>query len=98
MPKVLLPVSHLKQQGEGDCLAACVAMVLERLERAVSYDDLLQLLKIRSYGAPAGNVRLVTQLGLDVTYSVTDLGGLKALLDDGMPVIVFLRTGDLPYW
>ena len=98
MPKVLLPVSHLKQQGEGDCLAACAAMVLEHLDRAISYRDLLQLLRIRSFGAPAGNIRLLAQLGLDVTYSVTDFNGLTKLLDEGLPVIVFLRTGDLPYW
>lgn len=94
MPKVLLPVSHLKQTSEGDCLAACAAMVLKHLGLTLSYSDLLELLKIRSYGAPAGNIRLITQLGL----SVTDLPGLIQLLEQGSPVIVFLRTGDLPYW
>lgn len=94
MPKVLLPVSHLKQTSEGDCLAACAAMVLKHLGLTLSYPDLLELLKIRSYGAPAGNIRLITQLGL----SVTDLPGLIQLLEQGSPVIVFLRTGDLPYW
>ena len=98
MPKVLLPVSHLKQTSEGDCLAACAAMVLKHLGLTLSYSDLLELLKIRSYGAPAGNIRLITQLGLSVTYSVTDLPGLIQLLEQGSPVIVFLRTGDLPYW
>lgn len=94
MPKVLLPVSHLKQTSEGDCLAACAAMVLKHLGLTLSYSDLLELLKIRSYGAPAGNIRLITQLGL----SVTDLPGLIQLLEQGSPVIVFLRTGDLSYW
>ena len=41
----------------------------------------VKLLKIRSYGAPAGNIRLITQLGLSVTYSVTDLPGLIQLLE-----------------
>lgn len=98
MPKVLLPVSHLKQRSEGDCLAACAAMVLDHLGLTLSYPDLLELLKIRSYGAPASNIRLVAQLGISVTYSVTDFAGLIQLLEQGVPVIVFLRTGDLPYW
>lgn len=98
MPKVLLPISHLKQAGEGDCLAACAGMVLQHLRLAVSYADLLRLLGIRSFGAPAGNIRLLAQLGLTVTYSVTDLNGVVQLLDEGAPVIAFLRTGDLPYW
>jgi uncharacterized protein YvpB len=73
-------------------------MVLKHLGLTLSYPDLLELLKIRSYGAPAGNIRLIAQLGLSVTYSVTDLPGLIQLLEQGSPVIVFLRTGDLPYW
>lgn len=98
MPKVLLPITHLKQRGDGDCLAACAAMVLQHLSVDIAYPDLLQLLRIRSFGAPAGNVRLLTQLGLEVTYSVSDMNGLRQLLDQQLPVVVFLRTGDLPYW
>ena len=98
MPKVFLPVSHLKQKGDGDCLAACTAMVLEFIGHGTDYSRLLQLLRIRNFGAPAGNIRSIAQLGLSVTYSVTDIDGLLQMLDSGMPVIVFLRTGDLPYW
>ena len=98
MPKVLLPITHLKQASEGDCLAACAAMMLAHLGLTPNYSDLLELLKIRSFSAPASNIRLVAQLGLSVTYSVTDLNGLIQLLEQGLPVIVFLRTGDLPYW
>lgn len=94
----MLPVSHLKQRSEGDCLAACAPLVLDHLGLTLSYPDLLELLKIRSYGAPASNIRLVAQLSLSVTYSVTDLAGLIQLLEQGLPVIAFLRTGDLPYW
>jgi uncharacterized protein YvpB len=73
-------------------------MVLDHLGLTLSYPDLLQLLRIRSYGAPASNIRLVAQLGLNVTYSVTDLSGLLQLLEQSLPVVVFLRTSDLPYW
>jgi len=98
VPKVLLPVSHLKQKGDGDCLAACAAMVLEFIDRGIDYSQVAQLLKIRNFGAPASNIRLITQLGLSVTYSVTDVDGLFRMLDNGQPVIAFVRTGDLPYW
>jgi uncharacterized protein YvpB len=73
-------------------------MILDFIGHGVDYLQLLQLLRIRSYGAPAGNIRLLTQLGLTVDYSVSDIEGLYRQLNDGQPVIVFLRTGDLPYW
>jgi ABC-type bacteriocin/lantibiotic exporter with double-glycine peptidase domain len=73
-------------------------MVLSYLEKHVSYSKLLNLLKIRSYGAPAGNIRLLSKLKLTVVYSQIDMIGLEVLLQQGHPVIVFVRTSELPYW
>jgi ABC-type bacteriocin/lantibiotic exporter with double-glycine peptidase domain len=73
-------------------------MVLAYWRRDVTYSALLRLLRIQPYGAPAGNIRLLSGLGVRVTYSKTNLRGLEALLDQGLPVIVFVRTGELPYW
>jgi ABC-type bacteriocin/lantibiotic exporter with double-glycine peptidase domain len=98
VPKVLLSVPHQLQQNDGDCLAACAAMILAHLGRKIDYPQLLQLLNIQSYGAPAGNIRQLTQLNLKVTYSQTDMTGLEAMLQQGQPVIVFVRTGELPHW
>lgn len=98
MPKVLLPITHLKQRRDGDCLAACAAMILDSLGRGIDYSRLLQLLGIKNYGAPAGNIRFLVQLGLNVEYSVTDSVGVFRMLAEGKPLIVFVRTGDLPYW
>ena len=98
MPKRLLPIPHQRQRSDGDCLAACAAMVLAYLERGVDYGRLRQLLKIKSYGAPASNIRLLAQLDLVVTYGVTDMVSLENMLAQGQPVIVFVRTGELPYW
>lgn len=56
------------------------------------------MLRDTTIGAPAGNIRLLAQLGLAVDYSVTDIEGLIRLVDSGTPPIVFLRTGELPYW
>lgn len=98
MPKVLLSVSHQPQQNDGDCLAACAAMVLTYVNRSFDYTHLLHLLDIQPYGAPAGNIRRLTSENLNITYSQTDLAGLEAILHQGHPVIVFVRTGELPYW
>jgi uncharacterized protein YvpB len=73
-------------------------MALAHLGRAVEYPQLLQLLNIKPYGAPAGNIRLLSALGATVAYSQTDVQGLETLLQQGQPVIVFVRTGDLPGW
>lgn len=98
MPRVLLTVPHQKQQSDGDCLAACAAMVLDYFNSSVDYPNLLQLLKIKPFGAPASNIRLLTQLNWAVTYRVTDMTGLESMLAQGQPVVVFVRTGELPYW
>jgi uncharacterized protein YvpB len=73
-------------------------MILAHLGREIDYPHLLQLLNIQSYGAPAGNIRQLTQLNLNVTYSQTDMTGVEAMLQQGQPVIVFVRTGELPHW
>lgn len=73
-------------------------MVLSYWGHEISYNSLLRLLRVQPYGAPAGNIRLLSSLGVGVTYSTTNLTGLQSLLDQGYPVIVFVRTGELPYW
>ncbi len=97
-PKVLLEVPHQPQRHDGDCLAACAAMLLAYLKRPLDYAQLLKLLRIKPYGAPASNIRLLATLNLDVVYSKTDMVGLESMLHLGHPVIVFVRTGELPYW
>jgi hypothetical protein len=73
-------------------------MALAYHGRRVDYADLFKLPKIKSHGAPAGNIRLLSELKLNVAYSKTDMTGLEAMLQQGQPVIVFVRTGELPYW
>ena len=98
MPKLLLSVPHQPQQNDGDCLAACAAMILAHLGQKIDYSQLLQLLNVQPYGAPAGNIQRLIQLNFKVTYSQTDMSGLEAMLQQGHPVIVFARTGELPHW
>jgi len=73
-------------------------MLLAYLKHPLNYAQLLKLLRIKSYGAPAGNIRLLATLNLDVVYSKTDMVGLESMLRLDHPVIVFVRTGELPYW
>ena len=98
MPKALLVVPHQQQQSDGDCLAACAAMALAHLGRSIDYSRLLNLLNVKTYGAPAGNIRHLASLDLNVVISKTDMAGLEAMLRQGQPMIVFVRTGELPYW
>lgn len=73
-------------------------MVLAYLNHHIHYPRLLNLLKIKSFGAPASHIRFLDRLGLQVTYSVTDMLGLESLIDQQHPPIVFVQTGELPYW
>lgn len=100
MPKNLLPLPHIEQQSESDCLAACAAMVLAFLDFHVSYSRLLTILDIHPWGTPHRNIRKLTELfpGLRVTYKQGEPLDLFQLVDSGCPVIVFVWTGDLPYW
>lgn len=98
MPKQWLPIPYHKQQNDSDCLAACAAMILSYLGHPIVYQDLLYLLKIRAFGAPASNIRFLETRNLQVSYSVTDINGLESFLDQGLPVIVFLQAGELPHW
>jgi ABC-type bacteriocin/lantibiotic exporter with double-glycine peptidase domain len=98
VPKFLLPVPHRPQLSEGDCLAACAAMALAYWGHDSPYQELLQRLEIKPYGAPASNILHLASARLQVVYSNGDSGGLEGFLKQGFPAIVFVRTGDLPYW
>ena len=54
MSSVILPVPHVPQRQQGECLAACAVMMLTYLGLSINYERLLKLLRIRSdVGAPA---------------------------------------------
>jgi ABC-type bacteriocin/lantibiotic exporter with double-glycine peptidase domain len=98
MPRHLLPVSHQKQKQRVDCLAACAAMVLNYIGCPYTYRQLLRLLRIRQFGAPAPNIVYLEQLGVAVEYRAGTLDDLKQHITLGRPCIVFLDTAQLPYW
>ncbi len=98
MLKRLLPVSHRKQSQKADCLAACAAMVLNYIGRPCSYQRLLDLLSITPIGAPSSNILRLAQLGVSVVHDAGSLEELESQIAQGRPCIVFLDTGELPYW
>ncbi len=98
MPNILLPIPHQQQRRPADCLAACTAMALDHVGVPVTYDQLLKLLKIKSFGAAGQNLKYLTSLDVDVVYREGSLEELKQHLLDGNPCITLLRTADLFYW
>jgi len=98
MLKRLLPVSHRKQSQRADCLAACAAMVLDYIGRPCPYQQLLSLLGVKPIGAPSSNILRLARLGVSVIHKAGALEELELQIAQGRPCIVFLDTGELPYW
>ncbi len=83
----LLPASHRQQRQTSDCLAACVAMVLDYLRISYNYDNLLRVLRVDEAGAALSNVRHLHQLGLKVELRTGELADLELHLQRGIPTI-----------
>ena len=98
MPDTSLAIPHHLQRSDGDCLAACAAMVLNHLSMSISYDRLLRLLDVKPYGTPGSHLKNLTDLGVQVRYARGTLQELFEHLAAGQPCIVRVRTDQLPYW
>jgi ABC-type bacteriocin/lantibiotic exporter with double-glycine peptidase domain len=96
--RIILPVPHIQQRAEGECLAACAAMVLSYLKFSATYEQLLKVLQVEWFGAPAPNIRYLKKLNLTVTHEAGDLTTLHNHLLQDRPCIAFVQTGDLAYW
>lgn len=100
MPKSLLQIPHHKQLQGADCLAACAAMMLEYLGLGVPYRRIVQHLNITSLGTPHRN--LLNLIGnvkhLQVRYQRGELNDLIEAIDLQIAPLVFVWTGDFPYW
>jgi len=99
MPSVFLKLDHVQQDNDGECLAACAAMGLHFLGAPIAYKRLVKLLEIKTnFGTPASKIRNLDRLGIHVTYQQGNLEALRSHLHAGHPCIVFVKTGELPYW
>ncbi|MFN8488832.1 MAG: papain-like cysteine protease family protein [Caldilineaceae bacterium] len=96
---VRLPVQHVQQQATGDCLAACAVMAFAYLGLPFDYQKFSRLLRVRpQFGTPFFNIRELGKLGVTVAYQQRQLTDLYTWLAQGLPCIVGIQTGELPYW
>lgn len=58
----------------------------------------MRLLDIGDFGAPAGRLARLASRGVAVGYGEGTWEMLEAIIDDDQPVMVLVRTGELPYW
>jgi ABC-type bacteriocin/lantibiotic exporter with double-glycine peptidase domain len=98
----LLSISHLRQSQQADCLAACAQMVLQYLQIPIDYPQLLAVLETERAGSYFSKLkRLEARLGLtiELAQGSDDLDLLYPYLDQGLPVIAYVNTGELKsYW
>lgn len=93
-----LPIEHRRQEERAGCLAAYAQMALQHIHVHQSQSQLNRLLGLSETGVPAPRIRRLSQLGVSVVYVAGDEAALRTAIDRGLPPIVFLSTGDLPYW
>lgn len=99
MAATILPVPHIPQRKQGECLAAYAAMMLNYLGHSVNYDKLLKLLRIRTnIGAPASNIRQLETLGVTIIYRQGNWKELGDHLENNRPCMALVQTEELPYW
>lgn len=72
-------------------------MAFAYLGLSVPYDQLLKLLKIRSFGAAGQNLKYLAALDVQVIYREGSLDELKGHLLNGRPCITLVRTADTIY-
>jgi ABC-type bacteriocin/lantibiotic exporter with double-glycine peptidase domain len=95
---ILLPVSHRRQKQQADCLAACAAMALGYLQVPINYEDVNRLLGVDAIGTPFRRLQNLQALGLRINIDEGNLTKLQTYLEDGLPSIAAVNTGQLPYW
>ena len=100
MSRLLLPVPHRTESLPGACLPACCQMALAFWGILESQTRIaVQIGHIEGAGTPARNVTRLSTFGVEVKWhehgTVDDLQQATAA---GQVPIVFLRTGELPYW
>lgn len=94
----LLPVSHQRQQQQADCLAACAAIVLNYWHIPLAYNRILSLLRVDPIGTPFRNLSSLESANLAVMITEGDMSEMAHHLQEGIPVIAAVDTGQLPYW
>jgi ABC-type bacteriocin/lantibiotic exporter with double-glycine peptidase domain len=99
VPKRSLPIEHYPQEEDAGCLAACVQMALAWLEISVSQHELNRLFDLTPVGVPLSRLKRLERYKIKVTIQKNgDLPQLLQCIDEGIPPLVFIHTGQLSYW
>lgn len=98
MSRHLLSISHSVQEESAGCLAACAQMVMSCLGIDRTQAELNRLLGLTSIGTPYRNIVRLASYGLTVSLQAGTENDLRSAVDANTPPILFLMTGDLPYW
>jgi len=94
----LLPVEHRPQVERAGCLAACAQMALQHIGISQSQAQLNRLLGLMPEGVPSSRIKRLSELGAEVVYTSGDETTLKEAIDRDIPPLIFVDTGELPYW
>jgi hypothetical protein len=73
-------------------------MVTACWQRPLLQADVARWLGTRGVGTPSSYIQRLTQHGFEVIYRTGSLEELAMWINQGVPCILFLRTGELPYW
>jgi len=100
MSRPLLAIPHRTEEFSGGCLPACCQMALAFFDIARSQKQIAtQIGHIEGAGTPARNVARLSVFGVDAQYIESGtLSDLCKGVETGAVIIVFVRTGELPYW
>ena len=93
-----LDVPRLQQTEPGWCLPACSAMVAAYWQQPLLQADVAEWLGAQGIGIPASRVQHLSRRGFQVLYRTGSLAELENWIARNQPCILFVRTGELPYW
>lgn len=93
-----LRIEHHRQEEVAGCLAACTQMTLQFIGILKSQQEINRQLGLTSVGVPSSHIQRLSGPSISIFYGAGDEQTLRASIDRGSPPIVFLATGDLPYW
>lgn len=94
----LLNIPHQTQNKPSWCLPACAAMVCAFWGQPIYQGDIARWLHTTEIGTPARNINRLREHGFTVEYLEGSFDLLADSLEHSRPCIIFLRTGELPYW
>lgn len=94
----LLNIPHQTQIEPSWCLPPCAAMVCAYWGQPLYQGDIARWLRTTGTGTPARNIGRLREHGFNVAYLEGSFELLVNSLGQGIPCIVFIRTGELPYW